>query len=213
MIKQSIADAQVELKKASENREEENKIFQTTVSDQRATQAILKKALYRMSQVYAKKAGSSAALIQEEAAELRRQMPPGGGFAPLKKNSGGTGVIALLESVIDESKETETDALAAENDAQLAYEDFVKNTNKAIEAMQAQIVADDEIIGQDTKKEVDDEGDKRATVGDLLKLGEMAGTLHESCDFTVGHFTERQKARGDEIEALKQAEAIFSGAH
>merc|ERR1719465_307276 len=126
-----------------------------------------------MSQVYAKKAGSSAALIQQEAAELRRQMPPGG-FAPLKKNSGGTGIIALLESVIDESKETEEDALSAENDAQAAYEDFVKNTNKAIEAMQAQIVADDEVIGKDTKQEVDDEGDKRATIGDLLKLGEMA---------------------------------------
>merc|ERR1719171_1268996 len=114
-IKQDIADTQTELKKASENREEENKVFQTTVSDQRATQAILKKALDRMSEVYAKKAGSSAALIQEQAAELRRQMPPGGGFAPLKKNSGGTGVIALLESVIDESKETEEDALSAEN--------------------------------------------------------------------------------------------------
>merc|ERR1719421_654084 len=44
MIKQQIADSQVELKKASENREEENKVFQQTIADQRATQAILKKA-------------------------------------------------------------------------------------------------------------------------------------------------------------------------
>merc|ERR1719238_1757676 len=114
-------------------------------ADQRATQAILKKALDRMAQVYAKKAGSSAALIQAQAEALRRQMPPGS-FAPLKKSSGGTGVIALLESVIDESKETETDALAAENDAQAAYETFVKNTNDAMEAMGQQIVSDEEII-------------------------------------------------------------------
>merc|ERR1719311_195179 len=52
----AIADAQIELKKASENREQENKDFQTTVSDQRATQAILEKAKDRLSQFYDKKA-------------------------------------------------------------------------------------------------------------------------------------------------------------
>merc|ERR1719502_2158866 len=55
-LKANIADSQIELKKASENRESENKDFQTTVSDQRATQAILKKALDRLSAFYAKKA-------------------------------------------------------------------------------------------------------------------------------------------------------------
>merc|ERR1719321_961675 len=43
-LKKEIEEAQVELKKASENREDENKDFQTVISDQRATQAILKKA-------------------------------------------------------------------------------------------------------------------------------------------------------------------------
>jgi predicted nucleic acid-binding Zn-ribbon protein len=208
-LKQQIADSQVELKKASENREEENKVFQQTVSDQRATQVILKKALDRMSQFYAKKAASSAALIQAQAEALRRQTPPGS-FAPLKKNGGGTGVIALLESVIDESKETEADALKGENEAQVAYEDFVKNSNAAIEAMNNGIIDDTEVVAKDTKKEVEDEGDKRATVQDLLKLGEVSGTLHEACDFTVDHFTERQDARAQEVSALKQAETIFS---
>merc|ERR1719313_1070168 len=39
-----IAEAQAEMKKASENREGENKEFQTVIADQRATQAILEKA-------------------------------------------------------------------------------------------------------------------------------------------------------------------------
>merc|ERR1719313_1727571 len=45
---QEISDAQIEMKKASENREKENKEFQQTVSDQRATQDILKKAKARL---------------------------------------------------------------------------------------------------------------------------------------------------------------------
>jgi len=210
-LKQQISEAQIELKKASENREEENKIFQQTISDQRATQAILKKALDKMASVYAKKAAASAASLLQQAETLRRQAPPVN-FAPMKKNGAGTGVLALLENIIDESKETEADAVAGENEAQTAYETFVKNTNAAIEAMSAQIVNDEDVKAKDTKKEVDDESDKRATTTDILKLGQVSGTLHEACDFTVDHFSERQKSRGDEIDALKQAKAIFHGA-
>jgi len=47
-VKKQIADTQVEIKKASENREGENAEFQTTVADQRATQVILKKAFMRL---------------------------------------------------------------------------------------------------------------------------------------------------------------------
>merc|ERR1719160_612144 len=43
--KKTIADTEIEIKKASETREKENAEFQTTVADQRATQTILKKAL------------------------------------------------------------------------------------------------------------------------------------------------------------------------
>merc|ERR1719213_956140 len=164
-----------------------------------------------MEQFYAKKAGASAAFIEEQARTLRRQQPPGG-FAPLKKNSGGGVVIALLENIIDESKETEEDALKAENDAQAAYESFVKDTNKAIADMQVQITNDEDTEAKDKKKEVEDEGDKRATTTDILKLGEVSVTLHDACDFTVNNFDERQHKRSDEMEALKQSKAIFSGA-
>eukprot|EP00415_Alexandrium_ostenfeldii_P003050 UN3050 len=39
--RKQIADTEVEIRKASENREAENKEFQQTVADQRATQTIL----------------------------------------------------------------------------------------------------------------------------------------------------------------------------
>merc|ERR1719428_1887676 len=42
---QEIADAQKQMKIASENREKENKEYQETIADQRATQAILKKQM------------------------------------------------------------------------------------------------------------------------------------------------------------------------
>ena len=42
----------MQIKRASEDRELENKEFQQTVADQRATQGILKKALDRLKVVY-----------------------------------------------------------------------------------------------------------------------------------------------------------------
>merc|ERR1719240_676085 len=68
--KAEIADMQVEMKRASETREVENKEFQESVADQRATQTILKKALDRLRAFYAKKG-----FIQVRAG--RRQSPPG----------------------------------------------------------------------------------------------------------------------------------------
>merc|ERR1719473_1923103 len=62
--KQQIADTELAIKKASEAREEENAEFQTTVADQRATQAILAKALKKLESFYAKKAAAAAALVQ-----------------------------------------------------------------------------------------------------------------------------------------------------
>merc|ERR1719313_2019413 len=52
-LKAEVAETQVEMKAASENRELENKDFQVTVADQKATQAILKKAAERMKAFYA----------------------------------------------------------------------------------------------------------------------------------------------------------------
>ncbi len=47
-VKDTIANMEIEIKKAGENRAAENAQYQTTVAEQRATQEIVKKALARM---------------------------------------------------------------------------------------------------------------------------------------------------------------------
>merc|ERR1712187_244469 len=55
-LKAEIAEMQVQLKRAGEDREKENKEFQMTVADQRATQKLLTAALNILKGFYAKKA-------------------------------------------------------------------------------------------------------------------------------------------------------------
>merc|ERR1719183_2210442 len=209
-LKADIAAAEVEMKKASENREGENKEFQQVISDQRATQAILDKAKVRMEEFYKAKA-AAASLLQKSGRSVRRQQPPVD-FGDYQKSSGANGILVLLDSIIQESKETEAGAVKGEANAQAAYEAFIKGTNDSIKSMNVQFNTDVEIEAQEVKKEVQDEGDKRATGTDILKLGQVEGTLHEACDFTVNNFEERQTKRSEEMEALKQSKAIFSGA-
>merc|ERR1711862_876603 len=63
-LKAEIAEMQVQLKRAGEDREKENKEFQMTVADQRETQKLLQAALHILKGFYAKKA--KAALLQQD---------------------------------------------------------------------------------------------------------------------------------------------------
>merc|ERR1719413_249098 len=54
-LKAQIGEMQVQLKRAGEDREKENKEFQATVADQRATQKLLTAALNILKGFYAKK--------------------------------------------------------------------------------------------------------------------------------------------------------------
>merc|ERR1712203_152384 len=54
-LKNEIAEMQVQMKRAGEDREKENKDFQQTVSDQRASQKLLQKAMDILSSFYDKK--------------------------------------------------------------------------------------------------------------------------------------------------------------
>merc|ERR1719162_63166 len=65
--KATIANTEIEIKKAGEARENENAEFQTVIAEQRATQTILKKALAKLEGFYKKKA-----LLQQAQA----QAPP-----------------------------------------------------------------------------------------------------------------------------------------
>merc|ERR1712099_169767 len=80
-LKSEIAEMQVQMKRAGEDREKENKEFQTTVADQRATQKLLKAALTVLQDFYGKK----AAFMQQHKQPAGPPPPPG--FEEYKKNA------------------------------------------------------------------------------------------------------------------------------
>merc|ERR1719265_304226 len=201
-----VTATQVEMKKATAIRAEENKDFQMTIQDQRATQAILEKALGRLKEFYEKKA-----LLQEEAKENGEPLAPPPAQATYKANAGGGGVMAMIQGVVDESKEVETQAIADEQTAQAAYEGFIKDSNKLINSNNEDITNKMATKAKADAEKAQAEGDLKGTVDTILTLDDTSKTLHDQCDFLLKHFTERQNSRTQEIDALNQAKAIFSG--
>ena len=54
--------------------------------------------------------------------------------------------------------------------------------------------------------------EKESVMLELEQLSNYNAELHSSCDFITKNFELRQTARDEEVEALRQAKAILSGA-
>merc|ERR1719506_234612 len=195
----------VQMKRAGEDREKENQEFQQTVADQRASQKLLQAALNILKGFYEKK---EAALLQQQPAGP----PPPPGFEAYKKNAAAGGVMGMIQQIINDAKCMEAEAIRSEEDAQKAYEDFVKDTNGSVEEKNKDIVHKSEIKAKAEGDLVQAKDDKEAALLELEQLGNYKAELHGSCDFIVKNFEIRQQARDEEVEALKQAKAILSGA-
>merc|ERR1719169_423360 len=194
------------MKKASEERENENHEYQQTVMDQRATQQILKKALARLEVFYKKKA-----LLQAEPGAAAPPPPIGDeGMGEYKNNQGSGGVMMLIQNIIDEAHTAESDAITAEADSQAGYEEFIKNSNDAIGAATKEITAKSDNKSETEAAKVQAEADRQAALADAERLAQYNAELHQSCDFLMKNFDLRQSAIQQEIDGLAQAKAILS---
>merc|ERR1739846_217190 len=170
-----------------------------TVADQRETQKLLKAALGVLQDFYGKQAPAASLAQKQEPVGP----PPPAGFEAYKNNAASGGVVSMIQQIISDAKAMEADAIRSEEDAQKAYEDFVKETNNSIEAKSKDII---------NKSEVEAKEAKDAVLLELEQLANYNAELQQSCNFVLKNFDIRQTARDEEVEALRQAKAILSGA-
>merc|ERR1719331_422295 len=234
-LKADIAENQLQMKRAGEDREIENKEFQLIVADQRATIKLLTGALHALKSYYGFVQDSSPTLTTDPMTIGGDSLPPGTsktsvsikvtvettggpktpmppGFSEQNKNAMGSPVINLIEQVIADAKKMMAEAIRDEEDPQTAYEDFVKDSNAEIDAWSKEIIDKTDAKAKAKQELSAAEDALDAVVADLGHLSDYNTQLHSSCDFVLKNFDIRQTARSQEIAALKQAKAILSGA-
>jgi len=208
VLKAEIAELQIELKRASENRKKENAEFEATVADQRATQKLLAVSLKILSSFY------NAALVQtnqKTQKSVASQAPPPG-FKKYEKSASSGGVMGMMQGIIDDAKAMEAECIRAETKAQKDFDDFVKDTNKSITMKSDAINTKSEDKAKAEEDKVQADKDMETTLTELETLANEAADVHKKCDFLLKNFETIQAARDNEIEGLNQATDVFSGA-
>jgi len=184
-LETDIAEMKKQQKLSAQNREKENAEFQRVVQEQRQTQDLLKKALTVLGEFYNK-----PALIQVPS----------------------SGVMLMLQQLIADAKEMETESVYAERESQQDYEAFGKDTTASIETKSKAMTDKAEEKAKAESNLVMTRESKEGVEAETEKLQDTAIQLHETCDWSLQSFDARQKARSDEMEALKQAKSYLSGA-
>jgi hypothetical protein len=120
-----------ETKRAGENRAKENLEFNKVFEDQEATIKVLNKVVTVLSKTYEKKRTnySSPAFNQEPVGP-----PAPAGFKDYSQNKKSGGVLGMLRTIIADAEAARNEAMRDEKDAQIAYEDAVKNANDSVDA-------------------------------------------------------------------------------
>merc|ERR1719321_537075 len=106
----------------------------------------------------------------------------------------------MMEGIIDEAKAMEAEAVRAEEEAQKDYDDFVKETQGAID----QKTEESETKAGDKAKAEEDKIQKDKEMADAMTefedLENDAHALHKECDFVMKNFEKSQAARENEME-------------
>jgi hypothetical protein len=129
-----------------------------------------------------------------------------------KKSEKSAGVIGLMDMMV---KEIETDMKDAEYEEKTSQSDYAK----LMEESEATRAANSKGIVTKTASKAEVEAklmtakeSHTAVSTDLDLIAATLGDLHMQCDFLLQNYDLRKEARGNEVESLKSAKAILSGA-
>merc|ERR1719387_633575 len=206
-LKASITEMYIQMQRSNENRQ-----FQTTVADQRATQVILLKALDRLNVFYDQQAllqtkGKKPSLLQAHAKQPGPPPPPG--LSEYKSNDGAGSVLTMLKEIIQDAKNMEKTAIKDEQDANDGYAAFCTQTYEAVAAAQSAIVDKQEAKAEAEKAKIGKAEDLENAQAEAETLHNVVAQLHSSCDFVMQNFDLRQEARVNEVASLRETLAAL----
>jgi len=208
-----VADSEVSLKQAGENRKADNGLFQKSMSDQRATIAILNMALGRLKEFYAPKLVQAEVKLHVQSTVQASAAPPPPKPAAYEKSASSGGVLQLLSLIIEDAGRTEDELKSTEQKSQQEYASYVAATTASIEA-DREAIAEKEKQNAETKgQNSETEESQLANEQSLGKLTDLLSGHHAQCDYIIKYFDIRQKSRAEEMDAIGEAKAILSGSN
>merc|ERR1719217_1304060 len=225
-LEQDIKDLDKLVATATESRKEEHEDFLEATQLNEAAVALVKKASQRLQKFYNPtlyKAPPKTEMTMEE------KIIDAGTFVQVKahdeddsdetfssqykKSEKSAGVIGLMDMMV---KEIETDMKDAAYEEKTSQSDYAKlmSDSEETRAANSKGIVTKTASKAELEGKLDAAKDAHAAVNtDLDLIAATLGDLHMQCDFLLQNYDLRKEARANEVESLKTAKAILSGAN
>jgi hypothetical protein len=228
-LEQDIKDLDKSVAQATEQRKEEHADFLEMSQLNEAALQLIEKAKNRLQKFYnptlykaAPKtentmeekiiiAGTFVQIKAHDDEDSLEQAPES--FPSLyQKSEKSAGVIGLMDMMVKEIETDMKDSAYEEKTSQADYGKLMKESEAARTANSKGIVTKTASKAElEGKLEMAKEAYTAVTT-DLDLIAATLGDLHVQCDFLLQNYDLRKEARSNEVESLKQAKAILSGA-
>jgi predicted RNase H-like nuclease (RuvC/YqgF family) len=152
------------------------------------------------------------AMFAQGAARVAPPPPPETFGAYAKKGEASNGVISMMDMMIADLDKEVNEIETQEKENQAEYEQFMQDSaNKR--ATDARSLADKESAKADAEASLlKTKEEKTATMKEAMNTAEYLSEVHTDCDWLITNFQMRKDARAGEVDALKKAKAVLSGA-
>jgi septal ring factor EnvC (AmiA/AmiB activator) len=230
-LEASIKALDKSVAEASEVRKEENQEYKELMASDGAAKQLLGVAKNRLNKFYnpklykppAKEELSAqeriavnmggAAFVQVSSSRKEAPPPPPATWdAYAKKGEESTGVIAMIDLLI---KDLDKEMTEAETQEKVNQEDYEKMMADSAEerAMSSKMLAAkaENKAGLESDLQTK-KGQLKSTTRELMATQKYIMNLHTECDWLMQYFDVRKEARDGEIDSLKNAKAVLSGA-
>merc|ERR1719265_24292 len=138
--------------------------------------------------------------------------PPATAAAYKKKSADSSGVIYMIDTLIKDLDKEMTEAQTAEKEAQADYEKTMAES-AAKRAQDTATMTDKEAAKAEVTADLlKHSEEKTATSKSLMATSKVLANTHSECDWLLQNFEVRKQARAGEVDSLKQAKAVLSGA-
>jgi len=229
-LQQDIKDLDKAVAQATEQRKAEHEEFVESQQLNEAASQLVEKAKNRMQKFYNPTLYKAApktentmeekiiqagtfAQIQSHRSKDEEDSDVAPTFSAYQKSEKSAGVIGLMDMMVQEIATDMKDAAYDEKTSQADYAKLMQESEETRAANSKGIVTKTSSKAEVEAKLDTAKGSLTATNTDLDLIAATLGDLHMQCDFLLQNYGLRQEARTNEIESLKNAKAILSGAN
>jgi len=138
--------------------------------------------------------------------------PPAANLAYQTKGEESSGVIQMIDTLVNDVEKENQVMKLEEEDAQDDYEKFMTDA-KAKRAADSKSMSDAEgALAETGEQLVTDKGTLKNKETELMETDKYLAGLHADCDFLIKYYDMRKEARTGEIDAMGKAKDVLNGA-